>query len=153
MRTRRAAVSDEPMLRSAARAAARLAKQVELGLADVDLSAPQYRMLGLLAAGAAGASALVKPLAVTPPSITALVDGLAARGLVERQPDPHDRRRHQLVLTEEGSAVLARADRAVAERLQAIATHADEPATLLAQLARWQTPLDEYREARVRAKQ
>ncbi|XRQ11231.1 MarR family winged helix-turn-helix transcriptional regulator [Actinomadura welshii] len=35
-------------------------------------------------------------------NVTGIVDGLERRGLVERRPDPDDRRVKQLVLTEEG---------------------------------------------------
>src|SRR3954464_14966284 len=35
---------------------------------------------------------------VRPPTVTAVVDGLVARGLVERQSDPEDRRRLTLLL-------------------------------------------------------
>ena len=69
------------------RAVARLAKHVEKALSHNDLSLPQYRVLVLLADGSAVASALASKLAVSPPSVTAIVDGLVARGLVNRQND------------------------------------------------------------------
>jgi len=75
------------------RAAARLAKHVEKALAPSDLSLPQYRVLVLLGDGSAVASALASKLAVSPPSVTAIVDGLVARGLVNRRSDGGDRRR------------------------------------------------------------
>lgn len=40
-------------------------------------------------------------------NITGIVDTLEQRGLVERQIDPHDRRVRRLVVTDEGSRVLA----------------------------------------------
>ena len=100
-----------------ARAAARLARQVELALGQVGLSAAQYRMLIWLSDGVAPASALATKLGVSRPSITALVDGLAHKGLVARQDDPADRRRVDLVLTAEGGEALSRADAAVAAYL------------------------------------
>ena len=57
------------------------------------------------------------------PSITALIDGLVARGLVDRRQEDSDRRRVALRLTDEGVSTLARADRAVDEYLIAIAGH------------------------------
>jgi long-chain acyl-CoA synthetase len=104
------------------RAAAWLAKQVELGLAGVDLSVPQYRVLGLLDEGSEVASGLAERLAVRPPSITSVVDGLVLRGLVVRQAIEYDRRRIALVLTDEGRQILAAADDAVQERLVAVAS-------------------------------
>src|ERR1035437_9408039 len=58
------------------RTAAWLAKQVEIGLGSVDLSLPQYRVLGLLDESPAFSSALAERLAVRPPSVTAIVDPL-----------------------------------------------------------------------------
>ena len=78
---------------NAARAAARLAKQVELALDAVDLSMPQYRVMVFLSEGAAGASTLAGTLAVSRPTITVVVDGLVAKGYVERQGDENDRRK------------------------------------------------------------
>ncbi len=43
--------------------------------------------------------------------VTAIVDGLERAGLVERQPDPGDRRVRNLVLTEEGRRVRVRFER------------------------------------------
>ncbi len=109
------------------RAAAWLAKQVEIGLAEADLSLPQYRVLGLLDESSAVSSALAERLAVRPPSVTAIVDGLVARGLVERRTVEGDRRRVDHVLTDHGRAALATADAAVDARLCEIATHLDSP--------------------------
>ena len=64
------------------RAIARLARQVEHGLAPVGLSLQQYRALALLAEGPAGSTRLAERLTVSPPSVTAVIDGLVARELV-----------------------------------------------------------------------
>ena len=96
----------------AARAVARLAKQVEVAIGPLDLSLPQYRVLALLGDGSTASSVLARKLAVSPPTVTAVVDGLVARGLVERQADPEDRRRLTLLLTRDGKRVLAAADAA-----------------------------------------
>lgn len=131
-----------------ARVAARLARQVDLALADVDLSASQYRLLALLGRGSSAASALADTLTVSRPSITAVVDGLVSRGLVERQPDADDRRRVHHVLTTAGQRVLAEADSAVGDRLAAIAAQVgnkSEAAQLLQTLERWSDALDAYR--------
>src|SRR5580692_5204919 len=106
---------------SIGRTAAYLAKQVELALVSVDLSLPQYRILGLLTEGSAVSSALAERLAVRPPSITAVVDGLVSRGLVERKHAEDDRRRVAHVLTAKGEKLLALANEAVDFRLAGIA--------------------------------
>ena len=114
-----------PLVR-AARASAWLAKQVELALQTVDLTPPQYRILTVLGSGSASATDAAERLAVSPPSVTAIVDGLVARSLVGRVNGEDDRRRVQLSLTEPGRAALARADEAVAGRLGELASHGDD---------------------------
>ena len=111
----------EPPARHPGRTAAWIAKQVELGLDDIGLSLPQYRVLGLLDPGPSISSALADRLAVRPPSVTAVVDGLVGRGLVERHHSEDDRRQVSHVLTRPGRKLLAAADEAVEGRLTDIA--------------------------------
>ncbi|HEX4245187.1 MAG TPA: MarR family transcriptional regulator [Acidimicrobiales bacterium] len=108
------------------RTAAWLAKQVELGLGAVDLSLPQYRILGLLAESSAVHSYLAERLSVRPSSVTAIVDGLVARGLVERRHVASDRRQVDHVLTAEGRCVLDTADADTTSRLHDIAGCLDD---------------------------
>src|SRR4051794_33434347 len=136
---------------SAGRVVARLAKQIELGLATVDISPPQYRVLGSLAEGSAAASALADRLAVSKPSVTAVVDGLVERGLVERRHETADRRRVAHEITPAGRQVLERADDAVERRLTEIASHLDDSeaeAEAMASLDIWRQALDTYRAAK-----
>ena len=112
----------------AARALARLARQVERALEPLELSMPQYRVLSLLGDGSSASSALAGRLAVSPPSITAVVDGLVTRGLVERQADPGDRRRLTLLLTAGGRKLLRSAEVAVDARLGEIGAYLEDPA-------------------------
>ena len=100
---------------------ARLSRVLAVALADANLSPPQYRLLAFLSEGDAAATALAGWLSVSKPSITALVDGLEAKGLVERRDDPADRRRVQHVLTPLGIECLAAADALLDERLDVIA--------------------------------
>jgi long-chain acyl-CoA synthetase len=91
--------------------AAWLSKRIEVALTQVDLTLPQYRVLGVLAEGSNAATGLADRLAVRPPSVTALIDGLVARGLVERKHEEGgDRRRIALRLTPEGVRIVAEAD-------------------------------------------
>src|SRR5580692_458583 len=115
------AAPDGPAPAAIGRTAAWLAKQVELALVSADLSLPQYRILGLLTEGSAVSSALAERLAVRPPSITAVVDGLVSRGLVERRHAEDDRRRVSHELTDLGQRLLSGADSAVSERLELLA--------------------------------
>jgi long-chain acyl-CoA synthetase len=109
--------------RTLGRTAAWLAKQVEIGLGDVDLSLPQYRVLAMLEGTSALSSDLAERLAVRPPTVTAVVDGLVIRGLIERRTVEADRRRVDHVLTEHGGQLLDAADAAVTARLCEIAGH------------------------------
>jgi DNA-binding MarR family transcriptional regulator len=107
--------------------AARLARLVEVALMEIDLSISQYRVLLQLAQGTEASTALAKKLAVSPPAVTAVIDGLAQRGAVDRSHSSEDRRRVSLVLTKSGHDLLRRAERVVAGRLAAIADELDDP--------------------------
>jgi long-chain acyl-CoA synthetase len=134
---------------AAARALARLARHVETALDPLELSLPQYRVLCLLGDGSSASSALAHRLAVSPPSVTAVVDGLVARGLVERHADAEDRRRLTLVLTPDGSKLLRAAEAAVDARLSAIAEYLEDPsgaAAAIEALQQWNHALDAFRE-------
>src|SRR5262249_571293 len=132
------------------RIATRLAKRVEIVLAEVDLSPAQYRVLSTLADGPEGASRLAGSLAISKPSLTRVVDGLRARKLIERSDAPRDRPRLALPLTDDGRRLLARADGSVEQRLDEILSFATEEDADLARrgLAAWLEPLDAYRDAR-----
>jgi long-chain acyl-CoA synthetase len=131
------------------RVVARLARQVELALATVDLTLPQYRVLILLGEGQEAASALADKLAVSRPSVTGVVDGLVARGLVQRDQDADDRRRVAHTRTDAGRRLLAAADDQVQLRLSDVADYRPERAAAAAEgLGLWQEALDAYRSAR-----
>jgi DNA-binding MarR family transcriptional regulator len=147
------AVTEAPATRgrSFGRTAAWLGKQVEIGLGTADLTLPQYRVLGLLDERSAVSSDLARRLAVRPPTVTAVVDGLVGRGLVRRRTVLADRRQVDHVLTAEGRRVLARADAAVEARLDEIAGFLADPSDADAAfegLAAWRRALLAYRLAR-----
>jgi DNA-binding MarR family transcriptional regulator len=73
-------------------------------------------------------SALADRLHIAPRSATEVVDALERRGLVERGPDPDDRRATTVVVTPEGrrlQSVLEEARRAESERFLGTLTPAD----------------------------
>jgi long-chain acyl-CoA synthetase len=140
---------------AAARALARLSRHVERALDPLDLSLPQYRVLSLLHDGSSASSALAGRLAVSPPSITAVVDGLVARGLVERHADAEDRRRLTLVVTPAGAQLLRAAEDAVDARLGEVAKYLEDPSSAAAAieaLQQWNHALDAFREEKAEAK-
>ena len=137
--------------RTIGRTAAWLAKQVEIGLGSVDLSLPQYRILGLLDEHSEVSSVLAERLAVRPPTVPAVVDGLVARGLVERQAVEGDRRRVGHALTAEGLAVLHGADAAIEARLVVVTDAMDDASATeeaFRGLATWRRALVAYSAAR-----
>jgi DNA-binding MarR family transcriptional regulator len=81
---------------------------------------PQYRLLVFLSEGTVAASALASWLSVSRPAITTLVDGLVARGLVDRSPVAGDRRRVDHLLTPAGVTALEAADVAVEAALTSL---------------------------------
>jgi len=128
--------------------AARLGRNVEIALATVDLSTAQYRMLVQLAQGADASSSLAKKLAVSAPSVTAVIDGLVALGAVERTHSVVDRRRIPISLTDSGRELLASAEEAVRVRLESIANELEDEALITSAidaLALWSVALDRAR--------
>lgn len=77
---------------------------------EVDLEPRQWSLLRA-AADAEGQSqnALGDALAIPPSSMVALVDHLEDRGLVERRPDPTDRRSRRLYITPKGRRAIENA--------------------------------------------
>jgi long-chain acyl-CoA synthetase len=133
-----------------------LARQVELLLAECDLTLAQYRLLALLEERPEVASVLADKLTVSRPSVTTVVDGLEARGLVERSHDTADRRRVNHVLTTEGRKVLHHADEVIEHGVQGVVDELDPSgardiasglgalgSTLTERLAAWQPPTEQ----------
>jgi long-chain acyl-CoA synthetase len=121
-------------------------------LSQVDLSLPQYRILMFLDEGTTVPSQLADHLAVSRPTITSVVDGLVARGLVERRHHDDDRRRVGHALTSAGRQLLELADRNVDARLKEIASHLEgegQVEVALQGLDCWRHALEGYRTARM----
>ena len=125
-------------------AIARLSRVLENHTAT-DLSLSQYRVLGLLASGHERAGDLAARLAVTKPTLTALVDGLVDRGYVVREALPGDRRAVRVAITDGGrdaAEAAGRGFRAVLDEVLGYCADADAvlaaiDALRLALDARW----------------
>lgn len=130
---------------------ARLARVVERALDKTGLTLPQYRLLGFLARGPAAAARLADRLTVSRPTLTGVVDGLVAQGLVARTRDDTDRRRVHHALTLAGRAALENADRIVDERLAELlaALPTQARATAVAGLHALERALDIDRDRRI----
>jgi DNA-binding MarR family transcriptional regulator len=133
-------------LRRAARTIALLGRVVERAAGDLTLA--QYRVLALVADGDERASRLAGRLAVTKPSVSAVVDGLVERGYLAREPVEGDRRAIRLRLTTDGNRALAAAEAAMAERLAPIVGALSEPSAFVACL----DEVDDVMRERVRAR-
>lgn len=133
-------------LRAAARTLALLARLLERAAGDLTLA--QYRILALVASGDERASLIAGRLALGKPTITAVVDGLVERGLLERHAVDGDRRAVRLVLTETGYAALEASECEMARRLAPVVDGAADRTGVLTALA----DLDEALEAVVRAR-
>ena len=78
-------------------------------MAEIDLNPPLFRILNLVdAAEGRSQQAIGEAIQVPPSRMVALVDELEQRGLVERRPDPGDRRVRALYLTPAGRETLVR---------------------------------------------
>jgi DNA-binding MarR family transcriptional regulator len=78
-----------------------------------NLKPRQFQILGLLHDhGGLGQGELVKEMGVAPSILVTLLNPLEADGLVTRERDPADRRRHLVTLTPAGEQQLASASRA-----------------------------------------
>ncbi|CEA09622.1 Multiple antibiotic resistance protein MarR [Arthrobacter saudimassiliensis] len=79
-------------------------------LAELDLKVRSYSVLSLACSGQAPTQReLSQFLALDPSQIVAIVDELEARGAVDRQPDPRDRRSKIIVPTAAGRRLYERA--------------------------------------------
>ena len=89
--------------------------------APFDLSPHQVRALRVIGEEPLRLGALAERLHIAPRSATEVVDALVDASLVDRTPDPHDRRALIVAISEHGrrtlASVLAERDRAVEEWL------------------------------------
>jgi len=88
-------------------------------ISAVDLNPPLFRVLNLVAA-AEGRSqqAIAAAIEIPPSRMVALVDELEQRGLVDRRPQPDDRRIRALFLTAKGKRCLQRGRKIAAQHEQ-----------------------------------
>ncbi len=95
-----------------------------------ELTIAQYRFLLTLKREPRRASVLASMSGIGRPAASALVTGLAKRGMIERYTDPDDGRAEMLRLTDAGLAEYAAFERALARDLSAYLA-IDEPEGLL----------------------
>ncbi|MDX3517326.1 MarR family winged helix-turn-helix transcriptional regulator [Streptomyces scabiei] len=84
---------------------ARYHEEYEDAAAEHTLTGAQARLLGLLSLEPLPMRRLAQKLRCEPSNVTGIVDRLESRGLVERRPDPGDRRVKLAAATAEGRRV------------------------------------------------
>jgi DNA-binding MarR family transcriptional regulator len=98
---------DETLFEAFRSVARQLRETSQETLAPWDITPSQLRALRMLTRhGVMRLSSLSDHLRIAARSATEVVDGLETRGLVERRPDPGDRRATLVEVTEHGTSVL-----------------------------------------------
>lgn len=127
--------SDSPQ--SIATTVVRLSKVVEILLAEIGLSVNQFRLLSLVAEGAASSREISVRLVMKPPNVTTMTNMLIDRGLLLRETDREDKRRVLLSLTRDAEDLVLRADRESREVLHYLVEKAGASSELLSGLGAW----------------
>jgi DNA-binding MarR family transcriptional regulator len=121
----------------------RLSKLVEITLADLGLTVNQYRMLTFIDEGAPSVREVGQRLAMKPPNVSTLVDGLVSRGLATRARHDDDARRWSLTLTAAGAELLVEAERRADQTLTYVLANRADRDSLREGLDEWEPVLDQ----------
>ena len=134
---------------------ARLARVLERACGELEppLTLAQYRLLAMIASGSDRASHLAGLLALAKPTVSATVDTLVERNLVERSTSRDDRRVTTLSVTADGRGVLTSAEVSMRARLDGVLAHVDDPDAVARSLASLSDALDERRAERRAARE
>ena len=128
------------------RANAKVSSTLGIRLKPLGLQVDEMRVLhALSAAGGLSMTELSEALVIGGPTLTRMADRLVSENLVYRTPDPHDRRRVRLHLTDVGGACAAEAAEIVADMQQLLTARFAELNLddLSSALARTASPLDD----------
>src|SRR4051794_30208129 len=94
--------------------------------ACTDLTLPQYRLIALIAGGDERASDVAERLALARPAVSAPIDPLVERGLLERPTIDTDRRAVRLTITADGARLMGATQDAMRTRLDEVLAHAED---------------------------
>ncbi len=101
------------------RASAQVSSTLGIRLKPLRVQVDEMRVLHALSAGGGmSMTELSEALVIGGPTLTRMADRLVSENLVYRAPDPHDRRRVRLHLTEAGETCAAEAAEIVADMQQ-----------------------------------
>ncbi|MGI9600643.1 MAG: MarR family winged helix-turn-helix transcriptional regulator [Acidimicrobiales bacterium] len=98
-----------------------LGRALELAVRETGLSTAKFRALSLVDAGITSSGLIARFLDVQPSTVTTVMDGLVADGLVDRLRGTDDRRRVDYQLTDRGSSTLKGANQAAVDALSILA--------------------------------
>jgi DNA-binding MarR family transcriptional regulator len=135
----------------AVRALARVSRVLEAASPDVSLA--HYRVLAAVASGEERASLVAARLALGKPAVSAAVESLCRRGLLERLDVVADGRAVALSITSEGALVLDRVEREMTRRVVDLCSRTSDPDALLDFLAQLGSAMDDVRAERLAAAQ
>jgi DNA-binding MarR family transcriptional regulator len=126
---------------------ARLARLLERACGELEppLTLAQYRLLAMIGGGSDRASHLAGQLALAKPTVSATIDTLVERGLVERATARDDRRVTTLTISAAGRGVLSDAEGAMRARLDDVLARIDDPSAVSGVLTALAAGLDERR--------
>lgn len=124
---------DQPTLIAAVRSLARVSRLLER--AAEGLSFADYRVLSAISGGEERASRLAHRLALGKPAISATVDSLHRRGLLERNAVEGDARATSLALTPEGAELLTAVEHRMSHELAALIDRLHDPDAAVEALA------------------
>jgi DNA-binding MarR family transcriptional regulator len=133
----------------AVRALARVSRVLEAASPDVSLA--HYRVLAAVASGEERASLVAARLALGKPAVSAAVESLCRRGLLDRLDVVADGRAVALSLTTEGALVLDRVEREMTRRVVDLCARTADPDALVECLAQLGTAMDDVRAERLAA--
>jgi DNA-binding MarR family transcriptional regulator len=113
---------------------ARYHAEYEQAAAKHSLTGAQARVLGLLTLEPMPMRRVAQKLRCEPSNITGIMDRLASRGLVERRPDPNDRRVKLAAPTKDGVDTARRLQESLDFAREPLAELSDEERTMLRDL-------------------
>ncbi|MCX5396802.1 MarR family winged helix-turn-helix transcriptional regulator [Streptomyces sp. NBC_00102] len=115
---------------------ARYHEEYDRAAASFSLTGAQARVLGLLSLEPMPMRRVAQKLKCEPSNVTGIVDRLEARDLVERRPDPHDRRVKLAAPTERGRTTAVRLREALDFAREPLAGLTEAERTVLRDLLR-----------------
>jgi DNA-binding MarR family transcriptional regulator len=118
-----------------------------------ELSLAHYRVLSAIAGGDERASRVAARLALGRPTISASVDALCRRGLIQREGVAADQRATALRLTAAGTKLLAEVEAQMLARFTAVLEQVSHGERLVSSLVEFGTALDRLGDTRLRAGQ